>query len=450
MHRAQGANVAGRDVPDPSFLDPVSEGRHIMRCSWKDMRVIDTNVQSPLSASLEAGQGVLALLPAWVHREFCSPGRNLRLHPDDWFLLGPRKGIDERWFASTKAAQNTFKVDHEGLSFVRSPGGNRFLLSHAVQESGAEIIGESMWNTYREWFVYSKFFDNLYALPHHSHQREKHAVRAGTRGKPESYYFPTWYNQFTSAEPITFMGLKPGTKKYQVRQCLEAWGSDGSDIRYLSQGHLTRPGTGWLMPAGMLHAPAARCTFEPQAWSDTFQMYQPRTTDGWLDRDVLLFKDLPPDVAEAPLDRKIDYMVELLDWGLNVDPLFSCQHFLVPIRDDMRSGDGYERHWVVYGKINGQELFSAAETVIQPGCRLTLADKGASGVLFMNGHGKIGGCVVDTPSMLRYDEVSYDEFFVTAPVCKSTVVENTGETPLAMLQYYGPDTWGAELPAVAA
>ena len=44
--------------------------------------------------------------PAWVARSFCRPGRRLKLHPDDYFVLGTRGGIDERWFASTTWAEN--------------------------------------------------------------------------------------------------------------------------------------------------------------------------------------------------------------------------------------------------------------------------------------------------------------------------------------------------------
>ena len=52
--------------------------------------------------ALDAGRGIVRLAPAWVPREFCTPGRRIRLHPDDYYPFGKdRGGVDERWFSST-------------------------------------------------------------------------------------------------------------------------------------------------------------------------------------------------------------------------------------------------------------------------------------------------------------------------------------------------------------
>ena len=56
---------------------------------------------------LEAGEGIVRLAPTWVPRSFLTPGRRLKLHPDDIYALGAhRGGIDERWFSSTTPAAN--------------------------------------------------------------------------------------------------------------------------------------------------------------------------------------------------------------------------------------------------------------------------------------------------------------------------------------------------------
>ena len=53
------------------------------------------------------GKGILRLAPTWVPRSFCIPGKRIKLHPDDYYVLGlERGGIDERWFASTTHADN--------------------------------------------------------------------------------------------------------------------------------------------------------------------------------------------------------------------------------------------------------------------------------------------------------------------------------------------------------
>lgn len=409
---------------------------------WKNLPFVDGNVRHELDASLEAGGGVLQLLQAWVHREFCNPGHNLRLHHEDYYIHGPRRGTDERWFASCMAAQNTHKIDHEGLSFVLSPNGRRFLLSDAVQEQGELLVGKAMWDAFKKWYVYSKFFDNEGALPWHAHMRDADAAKVGQLGKPESYYFSPHYNQQRAREPITFMGLRPGTTKEQVRRSLELWGQGGDDIRHLSQGYLMQPGTGWLMPPAIGHAPAGWCTFEPQCPSDTFQMYQARTSDGWLDRDSLLFKDIPDNRR-----GDFDHMVDLLDWEGNLDPDFARKFYLPPVVDTKRSGHGITRKWVVYGTIGGKEHFSASETTVEPGCQFVIQEPGASGVVFVTGRGTIAKHRVHVSTLMRFYEVVNDEFFISAKAAAEGVrVVNDGESDLVFLQYSGPNTWGSEMP----
>src|ERR1035437_6825113 len=77
--------------------------------------------------ALDQGSGILRLVPNWVPRSFCVPGRRIKLHPDDYYVLGgQRGGIDERWFSSTTPAKNgPLTGEHEGLSFVVISEGTR-------------------------------------------------------------------------------------------------------------------------------------------------------------------------------------------------------------------------------------------------------------------------------------------------------------------------------------
>ena len=70
--------------------------------------------------ALEQGKGILRLAPTWVPRSFCVPGRRIKLHPDDYYVLGGvRGGIDERWLSSTTPAKNgPLTGENEGLSAV--------------------------------------------------------------------------------------------------------------------------------------------------------------------------------------------------------------------------------------------------------------------------------------------------------------------------------------------
>jgi hypothetical protein len=68
-------------------------------------KVVST--RQTIENGLDQGKGILRLAPAWVPRTFCVPGRRIKLHPDDTYVLGlERGGIDERWLSSTVRADN--------------------------------------------------------------------------------------------------------------------------------------------------------------------------------------------------------------------------------------------------------------------------------------------------------------------------------------------------------
>src|SRR5512138_619612 len=98
-----------------------------------------------IESALDQGEGVLRLLPNWVPRAFCIPGKRLKLHPDDCYAYGAhRGGIDERWFASTTPADNgPATTPDEGLSWVATPGSavSRVKLRDAVELCGDALLG---------------------------------------------------------------------------------------------------------------------------------------------------------------------------------------------------------------------------------------------------------------------------------------------------------------------
>ena len=172
---------------------------------------------------LSEGEGVLRLAPAWVPRAFCRPAKRIKLHPDDYYVLGAcRGGIDERWFASTTWAENGPDTpSDEGLSYVMSADGKeQILLRDMVEELKGEIIGEELWNKYKKWPMFSKFFDNMGPLPHHIHHRDEHAKRVGADGKPEMYFFPAQMNNHEGEFGYTFFGINPSATKEDVKNCL--------------------------------------------------------------------------------------------------------------------------------------------------------------------------------------------------------------------------------------
>lgn len=387
--------------------------------------------------------GLLRLAPCWVPRSFLQPGRRLKLHPADLYAYGlERGGIDERWFASTTEAANENRTPDEGLSWCVA-GRERFTLRQAVQECGAALIGERIWSRYRRWPVYAKFFDNMGPIPHHMHQDDAQASLVGHEGKPEAYYFPPQHNPVGNNFPHTYMGLAPGTTKAQVRRCLERWHQGDNGILDLAQAHRLEVGTGWIMEPRVLHAPGSLCTYEPQWGSDVFAMYQ-SLVEGRPVPWELLVKDMP-----AERHRDLDFIVEQLDWERNLDPEFKANRHLVPAVAG--AGDGWTDRWIVYGRFDGFEPFTAKELAVEPGARAVVRDRGAYGLVCVQGSGTINGMPLSSPGLIRFGQLTQDEWFCTEDGAgRGVEFENTSETePLVCLRYFGPET-NPDAPQVGA
>ncbi|MFP6892663.1 MAG: hypothetical protein VCA18_02860 [Opitutales bacterium] len=399
------------------------------------LNTVTENIRSHAEAALEAGNGLLRLAPCWVPRSFLQPGKRLKLDPNDLYAFGlNRGGIDERWFGSTTEAANEGRVHDEGFSYVVHDG-RRFTLRDTVAELGAELIGESIWSKYGRWPVYSKFFDNMGPIPHHMHQNAEQAALVGQEGKPESYYFPPQHNNVGNNFPYTFFGLNPDTIKDQVRRCIADWNKGDNGILDLSAAQRLKPGTGWLVPPCILHAPGSLCTYEPQWGSDVFGMYQ-NLVEG---REVpwsLLVKDMPEDKHQD-----VDFIIDQLDWEGNVDPDFHKNHFLQPIPVADTSAEGYVDRWIVYGRIEGKQDFSAKELTVDPGSSCTIKDNGAYSIIVVQGGGKMNELVLDCPKMIGFRELTRDEVFCSAKAAAEGVrFENSSPTePLVILRYFGPE-----------
>lgn len=387
-----------------------------------------------IEGALQEGEGIVRLAPCWVPRSFLMPGGRLKLHPSDLYALGAhRGGIDERWLSSTtQAANGPGTPEDEGLSYIAF-NGEKVLLKEAIATAGDRFLGKEVMAREDGWNVLCKFFDNLGPIPHHMHQREEHAKRVGQLGKPEAYYFPPQYNFKGNNFPYTFMGLEPGTTKDDVRQCLQRWNEGDNGILYHSKAYKLKPGTGWQINAGILHAPGSLVTYEPQVNSDVFAMFQSMVEGravGW----ELLAKDVPPEHK-----RDLDYLIEMLDWEANVDPEFASHNFTEPtaVKGEEEMGhQGYREVWVTYGTSH----YSAKELTVHPGRTITIKDAAAYGVILTQGYGTFGAHQAETPSLIRFGELTRDEFFVSADTAKNGVkITNLSKTePLVMLKHFGP------------
>lgn len=394
---------------------------------------------SIIEKAFEQGKGILRLAPNWVPRSFCVPGRRIKLHPDDYYVLGgERGGIDERWFSSTTPAKNgPLTGEFEGLSFVvyeENGKTEQVLLADCVNELKGKLIGNRLWDEYQSWPMYSKFFDNMGPLPHHIHHNDEKAALIEQQGKPEAYYFPPQLNNHGGDFPYTFMGIAPGTSKETIKECLENFAKGDNKITNYSQAYRLEPGTGWDVPPGLLHAPGSLCTYEPQKASDVFAMYQSLVNEAIIPEE-LLWKGVPENMK-----GDYDALMDIIDWDLNVDPNMMKNRFMapLPVKDEKEMENaGYSEKWVCYKST----AFSAKELTVFPGQTVTITDAAAYGLIMMQGYGKMNDWTIETPALIRYGQLTNDEFFVSEEAAKRGVtIQNLSQTdPIVMLKHFGPD-----------
>ena len=384
--------------------------------------------------ALGAGEGMVRLAPSWVPRSFLMPGGRLKLDPRDLYALGAhRGGIDERWFASTTNADNgPGTPPDEGLSYI-ALNGKRVLFKEAIDTLGDLFLGAEVMAQQKGWNLLCKFFDNLGPIPHHMHQTDEYAAKVGRKGKPEAYYFPPQYNFAENNFPHTYMGLEPGTTKEDIRRCLERGNAGDNGILYHAKAYKLQPGTGWNIDAGVLHAPGSLVTYEPQANSDVFGMFQSLVENRPVPWELLV-RDVPPE-----LSHDLDYIISMLAWDKNVDPEFGKHNkvFPKPARPEAGMAEaGYREMWIAYGR----PFFSAKELTVFPGRTVTITDPAAYGVILTQGRGSMGVLEVETPTMIRFGEMTKDEVFVSAGAAQSGVkiTNSSDKENLVMLKHFGP------------
>jgi hypothetical protein len=143
----------------------------------------------------------------------------------------------------------------------------------------------------------------------------------------------------------------------------------------------------------------------------------------------------------TPADRigDFDQLLEVLDWDLNLDPNMMANRFMRPrpVKElTEMEAQGYIETWVCYKN----EAFSAKELTVLPGQTATIKDSAAYGLIMMQGHGKMGVWDIETPALIRYGQLTNDEFFVSEKAAMEgvTIVNHSTTDPIVMLKHFGP------------
>lgn len=376
------------------------------------------------------GSGILRLAPNFVPRRFGSAGHRLKLHPDDYFALGTKRGsIKERWFSSVIPAMNgPLASEDEGMSYVDVSGkvNDKILFKSFVDTLGSELIGDELYEKHGTWPMYSKFFDFEGPLFHHVHLGFESAARVGKIGKPEAYYFPKQLNNYPGKFPHTYFGFDPDCTPEDVKKRLKDYNERDIRITELSRAYRIELGTGWYTPPGVIHAPGSYLTYEPQWNSDVNSVYE-NVCDGEIYDKSFLNENCPDDKKDD-----IDYIFSLLDWEKNIDPNYKKHYFRLPITAHV--SDKYEEKWIAYGN----EYISAKELTVFPNQTVTIKDNFAYGCVLVQGNGRFGNYKCETPTMLRFGQLSADEYFVSEKAAKAgVVITNESEfEPLVILKHF--------------
>ncbi len=379
----------------------------------------------------EQGKGILHLAPTWVPRGFNEPGKRLRLHPDDYYALGmDRGGICERWLGSLAKALNGPKTgENEGMSYVLEDEETKTLrlFKDYVDELGAELIGASLMERYGTWPTFAKLYDYDKPLFHHLHLTEEKANKIGMHGKPEAYYFPPQYNcSYLGRMPLTYFGFDPSTTKEQVMKCLEDYDKKDTRITELSRAYRIQLGTGWYTPAGVIHAPASLVTFEPQ-WNSDVNTIMENVTMGEVNPHNLL-----TDCAPEEEKNDLEAIFNQIDWEESTRPDYKETYFRVPKLKN-ESEEAVEK-WVAYAN----DWVAAKEVTVLPGKEYVLTDQACYCALVVQGHGAFGAFECEAPELVRYGDITGDEFFVSETAAKNGVkIKNTSTyQPLVILQNF--------------
>jgi hypothetical protein len=387
---------------------------------------------------LENNDGLLAMQPCWVTRDFLPPGKRLGLSEEE-YPAGARGSVCERWIVSETKAQNPIDTPHEGQSYIAMSTGATVLLVDALKACRDELLGADYAKRHAGLDRLLKIYVFSQRLFYHIHQMKDDAAKVGMNPKEEAYYF---LDADPGDHPETFFGVHP----YIVREhrqeelflpYLEKW--QGDDILQHAKAYKNVVGEGFHLPPGILHAPGSALTLELQESSDIMAVLQAEI-DGIKISKKMLTNHIPQAEVAAKGDRAV---FDQIDWEACADPYFYENHRLSPqpIADAVPAG--VAEAWVWYNSTR----FSGTRVTIQPGGTYVSKGLGVHGLFVWRGRGLVDGFAVEGQKVSL--EESHDEFLVShAKALKGVTFTNTGLAPMVIFKFFGPDINDAIVPHI--
>jgi len=375
-----------------------------------------TNAESFLSRELDATNGILRLKAAFVARDFY-PGLG-RLGVKK-YRVGKRGWICERWIASSVKAENVYKVENEGLSFIAfSKSKAKVSFAQSLELIPRRMLGEKYAKEQNIRFgVLTKILDIGLPIPWHIHAKEEDAKKYwNMNGKEEAYYFLD--SPVRGPLPYSHIGVHPDVTKDDLLPLLKRWNDD--KVLDLSPAYRLNAGEGFHVFPGIPHAPGTALTLELQEESDVYNMLQAYCNGKILSRDIFL-KGLPNEEAVA----------DLIDWEKAKDPYFYRRYHTVP-----EKVLGEEEYGAEYWAFNPNRTwkFSGKELRVLPGGTFESRENGAYAILVWRGEGRVGN------SKVKAGDCKLDELFVSYEAAiEPHKITNTGRQELVLYKIFGPD-----------
>jgi hypothetical protein len=170
-------------------------------------------------------------------------------------------------------------------------------------------------------------------------------------------------------------------------------------------------------------------TYEPQ-WNSDVNSVHENITAGEVNPINFLVENVPADQKQ-----NIDYVLSLMDWETNIDPHYKKHYFRPPL--PAQNDGGFEEKWITYAT----PYFSAKELTVEPGATVTVKDGAAYGCIIIQGYGKFSVYDAEAAIMLRYGQLSADEYFVSAPAASEgmRITNNSRVEPMVILKHFGPN-----------